>query len=96
MSVYWCARSVLPTAARPPLQNCLPNQLDQGILRQSLKLRICTAIDQRWLKLAEVPFDYERRRLSVIVQDMDARPAMQPLLVCQVGLQTMPCRVAPA
>lgn len=58
------------------LQTGLANPLDQALVDAAAAARLDTAA---WVKLAELPYDFERRRLSVLVHQPHAQEA--PLLV---------------
>ena len=49
-------------------QTGMRNLLDEAILKHE-ELRQTHGIDERFTKLDEIPFDFERRRMSVIVQE---------------------------
>jgi Mg2+-importing ATPase len=49
-------------------QTGMRNLLDEAILKHD-ELRQMHGIDERFTKLDEIPFDFERRRMSVIVQE---------------------------
>ena len=61
-------------------QTGLKNLMDNSILEHSDKK---PDINQRYLKFDEIPFDFQRRRMSVIVKQKDE----QPLLVCKGAVE---------
>ena len=46
------------------------------IIREAKKHEIVRDLDQTFHKIDELPFDFERRRMSVIVQDTDGFVSM--------------------
>ena len=65
------------------LQSCLPSLLDHGILTHVLERGGCSQIEQKVVKLGEVPFDFDRRRATVVVRDR-SNPDAAPMMVCKV------------
>ena len=65
------------------VQSCLPSLLDHGILTHVLERGGCSQIEQKVVKLGEVPFDFDRRRATVVVRDR-SNPDAAPMMVCKV------------
>ena len=68
----------------------MPNLLDEGVLREGRRRGIQEVVERDWACVDEIPFDFERRLLSVLLrplQDADACPT----LGCKV-LQ-LPCTI---
>ncbi len=63
-------------------QTGLKNLLDTAVL-EGVELDAARGLAERWQKVDEVPFDFERRRMSVVVKEDDA--AHQ--LICKGALQ---------
>ena len=66
-----------------------PNLLDRGVLQHAERHGLTEPLVAKWDRLDEVPFDFERRRLSVVLRDRTDADAA-PLLVCKVALFDMP------
>jgi Mg2+-importing ATPase len=68
----------------PPLRQVgLPNLLDKGVLKNGRKRGVHAAVEAGWRLVDEIPFDFERRLLSVVLRRTDS-PDAKPLLVCKV------------
>lgn len=70
----------------------LTNMMDEAVLSHAhLEEEI---ISEGWIKLDEQPFDFERRRLSVLVR----RPEQLPLIICKGALEEVLacCDVVPS
>ncbi|MFM8178589.1 MAG: magnesium-translocating P-type ATPase, partial [Candidatus Kapaibacterium sp.] len=65
-------------------QTGMRNLLDEAILEHE-EVREAHDMDNRFTKLDEIPFDFERRRMSVIVCDTDGKH----LLVCKGAVDEM-------
>lgn len=63
-------------------QTGLKNLLDTAVL-EGVELDAARGLAERWQKVDEIPFDFERRRMSVVVKEDDA--AHQ--LICKGALQ---------
>ncbi|VEB04718.1 magnesium-transporting ATPase MgtA [Klebsiella pneumoniae] len=63
-------------------QTGLKNLLDTAVL-DGVELDAARGLAERWQKVDEIPFDFERRRMSVVVKEDDA--AHQ--LICKGALQ---------
>lgn len=59
----------------------LRNIMDEAVLAHAHLER--EVEHQQWIKLDEQPFDFERRRLSVLVQ----QPAQPPVIICKGALE---------
>lgn len=67
----------------PYVQDGVPNLLDKGVLREGSRRGIQEVVERQWACVNEIPFDFERCLLSVLLrpaQDADAHPT----LVCKV------------
>ena len=74
------------------VQSCLPSLLDHGILTHVLERGGCSQVEQKVVKLGEVPFDFDRRRATVVVRDR-SNPEAAPMMVCKVRGACLPsCR----
>ncbi|MCS5947574.1 hypothetical protein LNP05_05215 [Klebsiella pneumoniae subsp. pneumoniae] len=58
---------------------------------EGVELDAARGLAERWQKVDEIPFDFERRRMSVVVKEDDA--AHQ--LICKGALQGDPQRLDP-
>ncbi|RIJ77386.1 magnesium-translocating P-type ATPase [Nakamurella silvestris] len=63
-----CADTLDLAAANAHFQTGLRNLLDRAVLEAAGSARI-TAIGERYRMIDEMPFDFRRRRMSVVVQD---------------------------
>ncbi|MGK9173747.1 magnesium-translocating P-type ATPase [Yokenella regensburgei] len=63
-------------------QTGLKNLLDVAVL-EGVEAETAQALASRWQKIDEIPFDFERRRMSVVV----AEEADKHLLICKGALQ---------
>ena len=63
-------------------QSGLKNLLDQAVLTH-VELETHLAVGTGYAKVDEIPFDFERRRLSVVVQ----KPGEAPLLICKGAVE---------
>ena len=79
-----------PVTASCCVQSCLPSLLDHGILTHVLERGGCSQIEQKVVKLGEVPFDFDRRRATVVVRDR-SNPDAAPMMVCKVGADALLC-----
>lgn len=72
----------------PPLsiifQSGQPNLLDRGVLEQGEKSLVHTDVLAEWGMVDEIPFDFNRRRMSVIVNGKNGIDASL-LLICKVS-----------
>ncbi len=57
-------------------QTGLRNLIDQAIIGKLSDLGDADAINGAWEKVDEIPFDFERRRMSVVVRDTEGRALM--------------------
>ncbi len=71
-------------------QTGLKNLLDTAVL-EGVELDAARGLAERWQKVDEIPFDFERRRMSVVVKEDDA--AHQ--LICKGGAAGDPQRLDP-
>ncbi|BDH47375.1 magnesium-translocating P-type ATPase [Salmonella enterica subsp. enterica serovar Choleraesuis] len=79
------SRHVLETAwLNSHYQTGLKNLLDKAIL-DAVDAEASRSLAARWLKVDELPFDFERRRMSVIVADGTG----SHLLICKGALMEM-------
>jgi len=60
------------------------NVMDKGIKRFAEGLPEQKEVEADWVRLGEVPFDFERRRMSVVLQPSSDLGA-DSLLVCKVS-----------
>ncbi len=65
-------------------QTGLKNLLDKAVLSHA-QMQLDTRLRTDWRKLDEVPFDFSRRRMSVVVAGSDA--AEEHLLICKGALE---------
>jgi len=65
-------------------QTGLKNLLDKAVLSHA-QMQLDTRLQTDWRKLDEVPFDFSRRRMSVVVAGSDA--AEEHLLICKGALE---------
>ena len=69
-------------------QTGLSNLIDQAIVVKLAELEDAKAVNAAWEKVDEIPFDFERRRLSVVVADragerqMVTKGAVEEILGC--------------
>lgn len=69
-------------------QTGLSNLIDQAIVAKLAELEDAKAVNAAWEKVDEIPFDFERRRLSVVVADgagerqMVTKGAVEEILSC--------------
>lgn len=63
-------------------QTGLKNLLDTAVL-EGVELEPARGLAERWQKVDEIPFDFERRRMSVVVQEQDNVHQ----LICKGALQ---------
>jgi P-type Mg2+ transporter len=63
-------------------QSGLKNLLDVAVL-QHVEVHKVLAIDEGFVKIDEVPFDFARRRLSVVIGDKDGKH----VLICKGGVE---------
>lgn len=59
------------------------NVMDDGIKRYVKGRPEQKEVEAEWVRLGEVAFDFERRRLSVILQQ-SSEPTADSLLICKV------------
>ena len=59
------------------------NPMDQGIRSFAEANALGAAEAAQWVKVAEVPFDFQRRRLSVVLRAADDT-SKDPVLICKV------------
>ena len=57
--------------------------MDLGVLVYGNKHGFASEVEADWAAVDEIPFDFERRRVSVVLQDL-AGGSMQRTLVCKV------------
>lgn len=57
-------------ALNATLQSGLPNSLDDALAAEALRLKIPPG---KFIKAEEIPYDFVRKRLSVVVEDSDSR-----------------------
>lgn len=62
-----------------------PNLLDIGVLDFGKEMGLDNTVPTEWERLDEIPFDFQRRRLSVVLQKADT-PSASPFLICKVCL----------
>jgi hypothetical protein len=77
-----------------PNQAGMPNLLDKGVLKIGKERHVDEAVLSAWEYVDELPFDFERRMLSVVVKSRGVANA-RPLLVCKVSLigpLSQPCQ----
>ena len=65
-------------------QTGLKNLLDKAVLSHA-QMQLDTRLQTDWRKVDEVPFDFSRRRMSVVVAGSDA--AEEHLLICKGALE---------
>lgn len=65
------------------MQVGMPNLLDKGVLRVGSERGLEEGVARDWAFLDEIPFDFERRMLSVVLRPA-ADPKADPILVCKV------------
>ena len=65
-------------------QTGLKNLLDHAVLAHATDLG--PELSGRWRKVDEIPFDFERRRMSVVVAPVDGG---RPLLICKGAVEEM-------
>ena len=63
----------------------MPNLLDKGVLRMGAERGLEEAVAAEWVFLDEIPFNFERRMLSVVLRPTSDDKA-HPMLVCKVIL----------
>ena len=63
----------------------LPNLLDRGVLREGSKQGIHDVVEREWAFVDEIPFDFERRLLSVLLRSAQ-EPDGLPTLVCKASI----------
>ncbi|MCE0489115.1 magnesium-translocating P-type ATPase [Pantoea sp. Mb-10] len=66
-------------------QSGTPNLMDRAILRYG-EDRVSTAVGDSYQKVDELPFDFVRRRVSVVVRD---RRLNQQMLICKGAVEEM-------
>ncbi len=66
-------------------QSGTANLMDRAILQYG-NTRISSAVSDAWSKIDELPFDFMRRRVSVVVRD---RRLNQQLLICKGAVEEM-------
>lgn len=71
-------------------QTGLKNLLDTAVL-EGVELESARGLAERWQKVDEIPFDFERRRMSVVVQEQDNVHQ----LICKGGAAGDPQRLDP-
>ena len=64
-------------------QSGQPNLIDLGVLARAVKSLDEAAVEAEWAMVDELPFDFNRRRMSVIVKPTPADDTPL-LLVCKV------------
>ena len=64
------------SSAFASLQAGLPNLLDKGVLSVGRERGLHMNVEQEWTFLDEIPFDFERRMLSVMLRPTDQGQAM--------------------
>ncbi|KAL7749358.1 hypothetical protein RI367_005229 [Sorochytrium milnesiophthora] len=71
------------------MQTGLRNLLDVAIIRQAEDSfsELGEDLEQRYTKIDELPFDFQRRRLSVLVRDNEADGEMASVLVCKGAVE---------
>ena len=57
--------------------------MDEGIKRHAMGRSELKEVEAEWVRVGEVPFDFERRRLTVVLQPA-SDPTADSLLVCKV------------
>lgn len=77
-----CERVLHAARLNSHYQTGLKNLLDTAVL-EGVELDAARGLAERWQKVDEIPFDFERRRMSVVVKEDDA--AHQ--LICKGALQ---------
>lgn len=65
-------------------QSGQPNLLDRGVLEHGQKSLVQADVVAEWGMVDEIPFDFNRRRMSVIVNEKNGNDAFL-LLVCKVS-----------
>ncbi len=74
-------------------QTGLPNLIDRAIIGKFSELADAAAVDGAWEKVDELPFDFERRRMSVVVASdagellMVTKGAVEEVLRCCSGVE---------
>ncbi len=68
--------------AERPLSDRAENLLDKAVL-EGVDLDAARQLSERWQKVDEIPFDFERRRMSVVVSEQDGVHQ----LICKGALQ---------
>lgn len=54
----------------------MPNLLDKGVLRAGREKGLHKIVEQEWTCLDEIPFDFQRRMLSVMLRPTEKAQAM--------------------
>lgn len=57
--------------------------LDLGIVSLSQEMGVASDVETSWIKVDEIPFDYQRRCQSVVLQSSTNHAAAQ-FLICKV------------
>lgn len=65
------------------VQAGLPNLLDKGVLKIGKERVVDDDVIDSWEYISELPFDFERRMLSVVVRRRKIANR-HPLLICKV------------
>lgn len=65
-------------------QSGLKNLMDEAVLRYAMEHQ-APAYQQSYTKIDEIPFDFERRRMSVVLQEQDKRH----LLICKGAIEEL-------
>jgi len=60
--------------------------VDLGVLAYGNKHGFASEVEADWAAVDEIPFDFERRRLSVVLQDL-AGGSTKRILVCKVCIK---------
>ena len=64
-------------------QEGLPNLLDKGVLRVGRERGLEAVVQREWEYVDEIPFDFERRLLSVVLRPI-GMPTEELTLICKV------------
>ncbi|KAL3134439.1 hypothetical protein ABBQ38_006496 [Trebouxia sp. C0009 RCD-2024] len=83
----YTSRDVLKLAyANSFFQSGLPNHVDLGVLAYGNKHGFASEVEADWAAVDEIPFNFERRRLSVVLQDL-AGGSTKRILVCKGAIE---------
>ncbi|CAL8460948.1 g479 [Coccomyxa elongata] len=74
--------------ANSRFQEGLPNLLDKGVLHAGHKRGFYQAVEKEWVYMDEIPFDFERRLLSVVLRPA-ADAQAHPTLICKGALEEL-------